>query len=485
VTGESEAQNGRCGTRQLLGQMRTLLRQSLSPLVVLGCLGWVHANERPFITRQGTHLRAGDQRFYFLGASCYYLAYWAADTSRNPRTGRTFRQDADAYLERCRDSGFSVIRVWAFNDGKDARALQTAPGQYREQAFVGYDHLLKRSDDLGLRIVMCLVNNWNDFGGMRWYATNSNPSAVHSDFYTDPQCRAWYRDHLFTMVHRTNSITGRVYRDDPTIFAWQLANEPRWHGSPKDADSVDTSGMTIRNWVWDMATYLKSLDPNHLISTGEEGWTATESWEGTRWELNNASPHIDYAVIHCWPDWWTWMWGDEPELKDNALAWVVEHLEIAANLGKPLVLSEYGKNRPLEGAGGRHAYYDSWFEVIHRSALADGPACGLHFWMLEADGSDHDDGFSVFPHEVETLDLLSQQARVLNKLISPTFTQVRALNGNNVGLAWTEIVGSPHYEVLTSQDLSKWTVADTIATNTWSGTISPDRRFYSIRPYWP
>jgi hypothetical protein len=28
-------------------------------------------------------------------------------------------------------------------------------------------------------------------------------------------------------VTRVNSVTGVAYRDDPTIFAWELINEPR------------------------------------------------------------------------------------------------------------------------------------------------------------------------------------------------------------------------------------------------------------------
>jgi endo-1,4-beta-mannosidase len=37
-------------------------------------------------------------------------------------------------------------------------------------------------------------------------------------------------------VERTNSISGRKYRDDATIFAWDLVNEPRcetWRVSVK------------------------------------------------------------------------------------------------------------------------------------------------------------------------------------------------------------------------------------------------------------
>ena len=38
-------------------------------------------------------------------------------------------------------------------------------------------------------------------------------------------CR--YQDHVKTVLTRVNSINGYVYSEDPTIFAWELINEPR------------------------------------------------------------------------------------------------------------------------------------------------------------------------------------------------------------------------------------------------------------------
>jgi len=87
-----------------------------------------------------------------------------------------------------------------------------------------------------------------------------------------------------------------------------------------------------------------------------------------------------------------------------------------------MVLSEYGKGRPLDGAAGRHSYYQGWFDVVRASALSDGPAAGLHFWMMEAAGSDYDDGFSVFWDETDTLALLSGHAQSMNTLIAPEIT---------------------------------------------------------------
>lgn len=37
-----------------------------------------------------------------------------------------------------------------------------------------------------------------------------------------------YKNHLNTFVHRKNTINGRIYKEDPTIFYWNLMNEPRW-----------------------------------------------------------------------------------------------------------------------------------------------------------------------------------------------------------------------------------------------------------------
>lgn len=49
----------------------------------------------------------------------------------------------------------------------------------------------------------------------------------HALFFSDPGARRLYKQHVAAIVKRRNSITGVPYRDDPTIFAWELINEPR------------------------------------------------------------------------------------------------------------------------------------------------------------------------------------------------------------------------------------------------------------------
>ena len=453
-------------------------------ILSLWSAGMVTANPpsqlKAFVRAEGPHFLAGDQRFYVAGANCYYLGYWASDVSTNALSGRTYREDADRFLVRCRDMGINVLRVWAFNDGPHQWSMQPQPGEHNEQSLQGLDYLLKRGHDLGIRYIFTLVNYWDDFGGMRWYATNSVPGQAKERFYTDAQCQAWYRGHIDVLTGRTNTFTGIPYRDDPAIFAWQLANEARNPG--------ERSSMVLRNWVFETATYIKSRAPNQMVSTGEEGWTAEHPWEGTRWEWNAQSPDIDYLVAHAWPEQWAWLWGDTPEARyTNAMAWVRDRAALATTrFSKPFVLSEYGMIKPRDGEFGRHAFMTGFFDEIYNSAAAGGAGAGLLVWMLEAEGSDHVDSFEIRiddPADAPTLALLQGQAKALRSLYAPAITRVERIDGSP-RLQWTESIGQPIYTIQVSSNLTAWEAVDTTEASAWVDPTPAPVRYYRIRPFW-
>lgn len=77
----------------------------------------------------------------------------------------------------------------------------------------------------------------------------------------------------------------------------------------------------MQGWIAEMATYVKSIDSNHLVEVGLEGFyggsmptramefnpngsTATSAGVGTDFIANNQLPGIDFATIHAYPDQW-------------------------------------------------------------------------------------------------------------------------------------------------------------------------------------
>ncbi len=98
----------------------------------------------------------------------------------------------DEVLEEMAARGMNVLRTWAFQDLIErgdclqcAPAVQLGPGEaptdfIDEETFVGLDELLAKCDALGIRVILTLVNNWNDFGGMNrfWRQTSMNCGMV-------------------------------------------------------------------------------------------------------------------------------------------------------------------------------------------------------------------------------------------------------------------------------------------------------------------
>merc|ERR1712078_527058 len=154
-------------------------------------------------------------------------------------------------------------------------------GSLNENAARGLDFVIAEAGKRGLRVLLSLENYWN-VRKNTWaragitamvHAASKDPEGPgedyeREDFYTDPVARRIYRDYVQELLTRNNTVTGVAYRDDPTIFAWELLNEPRCEYCP-DSDIAD--------WVNEMAAFVKSLDPNHLVTPGVEGFYSAES----------------------------------------------------------------------------------------------------------------------------------------------------------------------------------------------------------------
>ncbi|CAK9183930.1 unnamed protein product, partial [Ilex paraguariensis] len=175
-----------------------------------------------FVHISGTHFLMNGKPLFLNGFNAYWLMYMASDASTRMKVTTTFQQ-ASKY-------GMNVARTWAFSDG-GYKPLQYSPGSYNENMFKGLDFVVSEARKYGVYLILSLVNNYEAFGGKRQYVQWARDQGQHlnndDDFYTNPVVKGYYKNHVKAMLTRVNSITGVPYKDDPTIFAWELMNEPR------------------------------------------------------------------------------------------------------------------------------------------------------------------------------------------------------------------------------------------------------------------
>ena len=351
------------------------------------------AENTEYVRRDGVFFREGLERFYPIGANSYYLMMYAADEGT--------RHYVDEVLEDAAAMNLNLIRMWAFNDRPgDWGCLQSEPGVFDEDVFRGLDYVLDKADQLDIRVILTLVNNWPDYGGMdqyvRWdfgYGTGPKIASRHNDFYTDSDCRMWYKNFASELMNRTNTLNGRIYKEDPTVFAWELANEPRAEG--------DITGDLIQGWIEEMSFYIKRvIGIEQMLSVGSEGIGDVED-VGTDFIRNHEQEYIDFATVHLWPE-------QRGMSIDDGIAWLEGRTEQARYyLNRPLIIEEFGWSRD-GGTTDRDLLYDEVFDTVYEKKAA-----GALFWSLfHDDYYIYDDGYGVYyPNDETTVEVITRQAR--------------------------------------------------------------------------
>ena len=99
-------------------------------------------------------------------------------------------------------------------------------GEYNEEAFAALDKIIDDASKSGVKLILALNDNWHLQDGLFQYVEWGNSMGT-GDFFTDPNIIQLFKDHIATVVNRTNTLNGRQYKDEPAIFAWDLINELR------------------------------------------------------------------------------------------------------------------------------------------------------------------------------------------------------------------------------------------------------------------
>jgi mannan endo-1,4-beta-mannosidase len=347
-----------------------------------------------FVSRNGAAFDLNGSPFRYGGANNYYLHYQSPNM-------------VDDVFANAQSMGLKVVRAWTFlecggdkpnspNGGCSAGVnnwmqewSNAANGGSGGVVFndtgagglVRIDRMIASAAAHGVKLILPFTGNWKDFGGMDQYVTWYGLTN-HDQFYTDARIQQDYKNWISHLLNRVNTVTGVAYKNDPTIFAWELANEPRCIDANLPTSGTCTA-TTLTNWAGTMSTFIKSVDPNHMVSVGDEGFHPGTGGTSSQWPYNvtdgvdhaalTALPNIDFGTYHLYPQGW----GQSPA-DTWGTQWINDHNAVGTSLTKPEILEEFGTTDQST----RDATYTAW-----TNAVRTGGGDGWNVWILSA----HDD----------------------------------------------------------------------------------------------
>lgn len=372
---------------------------------LIGCQSNQAEKDIEFVTTRDGRFYRGDTEYKFIGANFWYGAVLASEGQGGDR------ERLQKELDLMQEVGITNVRVLVGGEGPDTVAshvvpvLQPEPGVYNDTILQGLDYLIAELEKREMTAVLFLNNSWEWSGGygayLEWAGCGPVPDwsdwtiaqNYHCQFVKNDSAKAMAERHVRYIVSRTNTVTGKPYSESPAIMAWELANEPRAFAR----DSVTKA--CFAEWVETQAKLIKSLDSNHLVTTGSEGIEGCEE-DSALFRKIHAFPEIDYICIHIWPYNWRWLGPASGPLTNglakNGETSVVDSVPFASrmtraymdrcwdvvkDLNKPMVLEEFGY--PRDGyrielnstTQGRDSYYEYAFSLMDEGKLQ-----GCCFW---------------------------------------------------------------------------------------------------------
>jgi len=319
--------------------------------------------------------------------------YWAGPTlarEGNAAGGDQVRRDLDGLQA----AGINMLRVMAATEGPDSApyrivpSIQPALGQYDPAGLAGVVRFADELKRRGLLGIFTLGNFWQWSGGFAQYLAWVGrgpipypPPAPHGSwdrfqrfvgaFYKTPQAVAAYEAYLSTVVPKL--------KDNPMVI-WELANEPRGL----------TNVSAYRVWIDRTARFIKTMAPGQLVTTGSEGQTASPFYAGMDVVKDHQSAAIDFICFHMWAANWGWVHKENmasgfPKALALARKYVNEHATKAADVGKPILLEEFGFPRdghsfdPAAPTTLRDRYFQEIYALV-LSLIPTTPIAGIMPW---------------------------------------------------------------------------------------------------------
>lgn len=299
--------------KTLSGKSLTNLFLSSFILILLsvGCSAQSFMN---FVTTDKDKLMDGDKELKFVSfntPNLHYIEDYLAFDSSNPWCLPDEFEIRDA-LKTIKELGGKVTRMYVLSVRKPGESKKIirhvlAPGVFNEEAFRALDKVMQIANEVGVRVIIPLVDNWWWWGGPTEYAAFRNKSK--EEFWTDPQLISDFKKTVEFIVNRKNTYTGILYKDDKALLGWETGNEL----------------VCPYEWTAEIAKYIKSLDKNHIVIEGTHSQILSDK------SIND--PNIDVLSTHHYTP------------VDVSINNIIKNKELSKNK-KPYFVGEFGLTSP-------------------------------------------------------------------------------------------------------------------------------------------
>ncbi|KAG8863099.1 hypothetical protein FRB96_009280 [Tulasnella sp. 330] len=234
-----------------------------------------------FVASEGKNFVLNGAPFKFAGANAYWMFLLNEDS------------DVVEQFAEYQAAGVKVVRIWGFREavgsapavGNFTQLWQNGVATCSPDGLARFKVILDAADAAGIKVIMALTNNWsvtfpddptkppgyysNSYGGIDTYVQQIKGGGDHDAFYTDETIQAAYQKYLTCLVP--------TFKDHAAVFSWELANDPRCQGAVGTTTSSSCNTATITKWVNTNSAFVKTLDPNHMVNSGDGGFQCTQS----------------------------------------------------------------------------------------------------------------------------------------------------------------------------------------------------------------
>ncbi|KAL6770097.1 CGL53B [Auxenochlorella protothecoides x Auxenochlorella symbiontica] len=371
------------------------------------------------LTSDGVGLEFQGKPFKIVGANCHLIQQHGADSNGSGR-GRMAN-----VIKAAADKGINTLRIWAHNEltwnsiqNGTKEVLTNPDGSAWFEPIIdpngidGLDWAVAEAARNGVKLIMSLTNHWKEFGGIpqyaRWASKKSDLSEweLQNIFFSNGKAQSMFKAYIQYLLNRPNPKRDGVrYKDDPTILAWSIANEPRGR--------VDPSGRTLNNWIADTSKFVKSQDSNHLVTVDVEGFFLTDQdgvkasylnpgqlQDGCDFIKNVDHETIDFACMHMYQDLWPEesIQHDKKKREEWIKTWLNVHLKACQgklSKNKPLILSEFSERKGKdESFSDRQDFLKKVYGWLQDNMGPRGIVIGSVVWMISDEtfiAEGHDD----------------------------------------------------------------------------------------------